>query len=882
MGDLTRVFNPRTIAVIDGDGKDGLIGKRIIENIRLKSRIKVFPVRMEGVGESGLESFKDLSSIKDHIDLAVLLASSGRLPDVLEECGRAGVDGVLIPVWGSSFSEEDRTEIERVILEKKGKYGIRIIGPCSAGLIRPNTGLDISLFSKSPEKGKVAFVSQGSAVASGIVDWAVNAHIGFSMFISLGWMVDVDFGDVIDFLGDDHYTRSIMLYLETIGKAKKFMSATRGFARSKPIVIIKPKSTKREGEEGEIRIVDEEKVYDTAFMRVGAIRVKAFADLFNCSEVLDSRYLPKGIRLAIITNADGFGKMAADVIFESGFNLAEFTEKSKMSLKSFLPSGANIENPLNIYEDADGERYTNCVKTCLSDGNVDGVLVIYAPQPIVKTFGLAEALVEVASKSPKPIVTAWIGGEEVEKERMIFRKNNIPTYNTPEEAAKTYFYMFRYHRNLTLLYETPSEPPILEAPSINHLRVMLKRAIKYGLKRLPFDTTREFLRAYGIPVVYPYKVKEMEGALRVSRRIGFPVLLKSPSTHLSEGSIDSDTVIVEKEDVLKEKYHAFENRERLNIKGQGNDPAVFVQKHISKIEQEMFLRSERHRDFGAVIYLGMREGNSVKILSTSLPPLNQTLARRMLEEGEMEGVLRRMMLPQTLIKRFESVLICFSNLIVDFPEALSIHIDPLVICGEEIWATGGEIEIDLVKVDGYTNYPHLVIAPYPTRYVSQWKMLDGQEVLIRPIRPEDEPLEREMLSTLSERSMRTRFFSIIKEITHEMLVRFCNIDYEREMALVAEIREGERKRIIGISRLILDSDLKRGEFAVLVHDDFHRRGLGYKLVDLLIGFAQEKGLEEIYGTVLKENDNMLNLAKKLGFTLGNYEDGLVKVNLPIG
>jgi acetyltransferase len=887
MGDIRAMLNPKTIALIGASEEEGSVGRAIMENLLLSETRKVFPVNPHKKSVLGKECFSDVAGIPDHIDLAVIVTPAKTVPTLVEECGKAGVEGIIIISAGFKETGKEGAELEAKIVETRKKYGLRIIGPNCIGVIRPNIGLNTSFMKVNPEKGNIAFISQSGALGAAILDWAVKTHTGFSMFCSLGSTLDVDFGDLIDFLGNDPYTRSIMLYMEGVGNAKKFMSAARGFSRNKPIIIIKPGKFKESAKAAQSHtgaMAGDDQVYDAAFKRAGIIRVQEFSDLFNCAAVLDSRFLPKGRRLAIVTNAGGFGVMAIDALIDLGGEPAKLTEKSIEKLSAFLPLYWSKGNPVDILGDADNERYVNTIKVCLDDQGVDGVLVIYVPQAIVKPEKAAASVVEIAKKATKPILAAWVGGEDTEKGKEIFYRHDIPAYETPEEAVKTYLYMYKYYRNLELLYQTPTELSLTEAPPKNHLKALIRRATKEGRNLLFEEEAKDFLKIYGIPVTTPYFAPNVEDALKVANRINYPVVLKIVSPDISHKSdVGGVKVGIKSETELKEEYaqmlnKAKERAPRARITG------VTVQKMIENIDYEVIMGSKKDKDFGSVILFGMGGvGTEIyKDVSLGLPPLNQTLARRLMEETEVYKVLQGYRgKPAADIKQLEQILVSLSSLVIDFPEIAEMDINPVAVANGKAYAIDARIIIDQGAIENTAPYPHLVITPYPEKYITLWKLTDGTEVLLRPIKPEDEHLEYEMLSTLSEETLRLRFFSVIKNITHEMLVRFCNIDYEREMAIVAELKEGEKRKMIGIARLVIDHDFKQGEYAVLVHDKFSGKGLGYKLMDVIIGVAQEKGLEEIYGTVLPDNEKMLRLARKMGFTEKLLLDGATRVQIAL-
>lgn len=886
-GDIKAMFDPKTVALIGASEKQGAVGQALLENLLRSETAKVFPVNPAKKTVMGKECFSDMGKIGEHIDLAVVATPAKTVPAVVEDCGKAGVEGIIIISAGFKETGEEGKSLEDEIHAIQKRYGMRIVGPNCVGVIRPPVGLNSTFLSSQPEPGNIAFISQSGALGAATLDWAVNAHIGFSMFASLGSMIDVDFGDLIDFLGNDYTTRSIMLYMEGVGNAKKFMSAARGFARNKPIIIVKPGRFTESAKAALSHtgaMAGDDQVYDAAFKRAGVMRVKEFAGLFNSAAVLDSKYLPKGRRLAIITNAGGFGVMATDTLIDMGGELARLSDNSMAELNSILPPYWSKGNPVDILGDGDEKRYVDAIRICMSDPGVDGLLVLLTPQATMNPEEVAKAVAENVKNSLKPVVTTWAGGETVRAGREVFYRNNIPTYETPEAAVKTYMTMYSYSRNLELLYETPSGLPLDQAPPKNHLKAFIKRMVREGRTLLSEEESKDFLRIYGIPVTTPYVAQNPDGAITAAARIGYPVVLKIVSPDISHKSdVGGVRVGIRSEGELREEYA------RLISSVRSHEPnatisGVSVQKMIEGIDYEVILGAKKDKDFGSIILFGMGGiGTEVfKDISIGLPPLNQTLARRLIEETKVYNILKgyRGKTPADL-KQLVRLIISFSNLIVDFPEIAEMDINPIAIADGRSCAIDARIILDREYTESTSQYqyPHLVITPYPTQYTAPWRLSDGTEVTLRPIRPEDEPLELDMLSSLSRETMRTRFFSIIKDITHAMLVRFCNIDYNREMAIVAEIREGEMRRIIGIGRLIIESDFESGEYAVLVHDAYQGKGLGYKLVDVIIGIAQDKGLGEIYGTVLTENEKMLQVARKLGFTSKRQPDGVTRVQL---
>ena len=884
---IGNMLDPKSVTLIGATDREGSIGQQIMKNLLVGKDIrKVYAVNPNRETVMGLKCFPSITEVPEHVALAVIATPAKTVPAIVDECGQRGVDGVVIISAGFREVGEGGERLEHEIKQIQEKHGLRILGPNCLGFIRPHVGLNATFLRNNPEPGGIAFISQSGALGSAIMDWAISTHIGFSMFASLGSMLNIDFGDLIDYLGEDAYTRSIIVYMEGVGSARKFISAARGFARTKPIIILKPGKYVESAKAARSHtgaLAGNYEVYDAAFKRVGAVHVDEIENLFNCASVLDSRYLAAGPRLAIISNAGGPGVMATDSVIDNGGEMAELSERSKIALDKFLPSCWSGGNPVDILGDADVERYVKTIRACIRDPNIDGIIVIYTPQGAAQSTSLARKVIKIAAKKDRPILTVWMGGKEIEKARSLFFANDIPTFSTPEKAVRTYMYMYKYKRNLELLYETPEELPIDLSPPKSHLKLMIRKVIGEGRTVLIQEEVDRFLDAYGILRAEAYLARNMDEALTAASQVGYPVVLKVVSPDIVHKTDIGGVIIgVNSENSLRKEYQSLIESVR-KAAPHAKIYGVYVQ-NMKKFDYELILGARKDRDFGAVILFG-QGGTGVEFFrdfSTALPPLNETLARRMMEETKIYRALSEGLrnLPPLDIRVLGEVVVRFSNLVVDFPEIAEIEINPLAASKGEICALDARMEMDPGALENVDRYTHLSILPYPIKYVVPWKLKDGTEVILRPIRPEDEHIEHELIRGLSDETSRFRFFSIIKELSHQDLVRFCNIDYDREMAIIAEVREGEKKKEIGVGRLILEPGRKRGEFAVVVADEYQGKGLGTKLVDVLIERAKEKELESIYGIILPENKVMIRLCKKMGFTIERSgEEVIANLNL---
>jgi len=880
MDGIDRMFSPKAVALIGATDKEGTVGEATLKNLMIgKGKHAIYPVNPKHETVAGLKCYPDIASVPEHVDLAVIATPAQSVPAVVEECGKAGVEGVVIISAGFREVGSEGAKLEEEIKKIRAKYGFRLLGPNCVGFARPAAHLNATFLKDSPEPGSIAFISQSGALGSAILDWATMSHVGFSLFASVGSMLDVDFGDLIDYLGTDPATRSIILYVEGIGNAKKFMSAARGFARSKPIVVLKAGKYNTGAKAVQSHtgaLAGDFEVYDAAFKRVGVLRVDEIGNLFNCASVLDSKRLPSGAKLAVVTNAGGPGVLASDKVTDLGGELAKLTDASIKVLDEHLPPFWSHGNPVDVLGDADVARYELAISTCLADTNVDGIIAICTPQGVTPATDLANAVIRLSKERQKPILTVWMGEKGVAEARRKFAENSIPTYPTPEEAIRTYMYMYRYRRNLDLLYETPNELPVDMMPPNSHLKLIVRKSIAEGNLLLSQSEADKFLDAYNIPRLGGGFARTDEEALMVARKVGYPVVLKVVSQQVvHKTDVGGVVTNITSSEMLAHEYAKLMDRVKI-LKPEARIDGVYVQKMVKGVDYELILGSKKDRDFGAVILFGSG-GIGVELFkdfAIGLPPINQVLARRMMEETTIYKALSKGLRNRSPanMKALEEVIVRFSSMITDFPEISEMDINPLSVGEGKVYAVDVRILLDPHPIDRSIPYSHMVITPYPTKYVVPWKLDDGTDILLRPIRPEDETIEAEFINSLSEETSRYRFFNIVRNLPHSDLVRFCNIDYDREMAIVAEVTEGGRRREVGVGRLIAEPDRKKGEFAVVIADQYQTKGLGRKLVDMLIDIAEERRFESIYGVVLRDNTPMLALCREMGFILRPEED----------
>jgi acetyltransferase len=884
---LDKIFNPRSVAIIGASDEEGTVGYALMKNFTEHDfEGKIYPVNIRKTEIHGLKAYQTVEQIPEPIDLAVIATPAKTVPDIVEQCGKAGVKGIIIISAGFKEIGPEGKALEDKILEIKKKYSLRIIGPNCLGVIRPSIKLNATFISKTPKPGNIAFISQSGALGSAILDWAIHENIGFSNFVSIGSMIDVDFGDLIDYFGTDPQTRSILMYIEGLTDARKFMSAARHFARTKPIIVVKTGKYTESAKAAASHtgsLTGEDIIYDAAFKRAGIVRVDEIEDLFNCAEVLGTQPLPKGPNLAIITNAGGPGVMATDALIAKGGKLAKLSQKTIEFLDSILPHYWSRGNPIDILGDAKADRYKAVVEACLNDENVDGILIIYTAQAVAEPVEIAKSIVELCKSrgyQNKTILTSFMGYGAVEEANCIFNENNIPTYSTPEQAIKTYHYMYQYKRNLELLYETPEELPVDVVPPKRSLMVIMRNVAMENREILNEAEAKAFLEYYNFPVVKTKVAQTENEAATIASQLGYPVVLKILSPQIIHKT-DAGGVALD----IKSETEVRDTFNRLIEKAKEYNPdaeilGVTVQPMIKKQGYEVIIGAKTDPLFGPVILFGMG-GVGVELFkdfAIGIPPLNQTLVRRMMEETKVYQLLKGYRnVPPANIKLLEEIIVRFSQMLVDFPQLKEVDINPLFINEKEAFAIDARIVIDKERVFAKLEpHQHLVITPYPKKYETLWKLRDSRTVLLRPIRPEDEPLWLEMFQNFSEESIRYRFFQIIKDTPHETRVRYCNIDYDREIAIVPELTEEGRRKILGVVRVSIEPDGKAGEIAFIVADPWQGLGLGTKLVDYAIEICKERGIETLYAIILPDNYRAMNLMKKMGFTLSYMEDGNVK------
>ena len=890
---LDAIFTPHSVAVIGASERQGSIGRAVLWSL-VSSPFggTVYPVSDKRTSVLGIKAYPRVADIPEQVDLAVVVTPAATVPDIITECVEAGIRGCIVISAGFKEHGEQGRELERQILDRMRGSGMRLIGPNCLGVMNPLSGLNATFAPNIARAGNVAFISQSGALCTAILDWCQKEMVGFSVFVSVGSMLDVGWGDLIDYLGNDPRTHSIVMYMESVGDARSFLSAAREVSLNKPIIVIKPGRTEAAAHAAASHtgaLTGSDEVLEAAFRRCGVLRVNTLADLFYMADVLAKQPRPRGPRLAIVTNAGGPGVLAADSLIFNGGQLAELSAKSMEELNSMLPPHWSHNNPIDILGDASPEKYAKVAGIAVHDPNVDGVLAVICPQGMAEPTQTAERIKALAQGTGKPIIASWMGGPEVAAGRDILNRAGIPNFPFPDTAAKVFHYMWRYSYNLRGLYETPVlRGEAEEGPDRAAAEHIVQRARQAGRTILTEVESKQLLAAYGIPTVPTVTAISESEAVERAQEIGYPVVLKLFSetiTHKTD--VGGVQLNLRDADAVRAAYRQIESSVREKA-GAEHFLGVTVQPMVKLDGYEVIVGSSVDPQFGPVVLFGAG-GQLVEVFkdrALALPPLNTTLARRMMEQTKVIEALRGVRGRKAVdLAALEELLVRFSQLLVEQPWIREIDINPLLASPERLLALDARVVVygPEVKPD---KLPRLAIRPYPIQYVKSWTLKNGEEVTIRPIRPEDEPLLIKLHQALSERTVYLRYFQPLKlsqRTAHERLTRICFIDYDREMALTVEHKkEDDTPEIIGIGRLSKLRGTNEAELAVLVDDRYQHLGMGTELYRRLVGVARDEKVERVVSTILTENREMRAIVQKLGFRLeSNMEDGTIRAELQV-
>jgi acetyltransferase len=889
---LDAIFAPHSVALIGATDRPGSVGRAVLWSL-LSSPFggTVYPVSDKRTSVLGIKAYRDVEHIPETVDLAVIVTPAESVPNIIGQCVAAGVRGAIVISAGFKEHGERGQELEQQILDQIRDSPMRIIGPNCLGVMNPVTGLNATFANNMARPGTVAFISQSGALCTAILDWAQKEVVGFSAFVSVGSMLDVGWGDLIDYLGNDPRTHSIILYMESVGDARSFLSAAREVSLGKPIIVIKAGRTAAAAHAAASHtgtLAGSDEVLEAAFRRCGVLRVNTISDLFYMAETLSKQPRPKGPRLAVVTNAGGPGVLAADSIISVGGELAELSPATLDVLNQILPPHWSRNNPVDVLGDALPDKYAKVAETVAADPNNDGLLAILCPQGMSHPTITAEKLAPLAKGTGKPILACWMGGAEMSAGIEILNRAGIPTFNFPDTAARIFHYMWRHSYLLRGLYETPMMPYGEEGPDRARAEWIIENVRQTGRTLLTEPESKELLACYQIPTDPTFEAHSEDEAVAKAEGLGYPVVVKLLShtiTHKTE--VGGVKLNLSKPESVRQAWRDIEASVREKA-GPEHFLGVTVQPFFRAEGYELILGSTVDAQFGPVMLFGTG-GQLVEVFgdrALSLPPLTSTLARRLMEQTRiftaLQGVRGRKPVD---LAALEALLVRFSQLVVEQRWIKEIDINPLLASPDRLIALDARIVV-YPQATKKEDIPRLAIRPYPQRYVRPATIKTGEEVLVRPIRPEDEPLLIKLHQALSERTVYLRYFQPLKlsqRTAHERLQRICFIDYDREMALAAEHKkEDGEPEIIAIGRLSRLRGRDEGEMAVLVDDRFQHLGLGTLLYQRLIEVARDEKLATVVSTILSENREMQAICKKLGFYLeADIDEGTVQAVLKL-
>ncbi len=888
---LDSLFMPQSVAVIGASERQGSVGRSVLWNL-LSSPFggTVFPVNAKRPSVLGIKAYPSVRDLPDKVDLVVVTTPADTVPDLIAEAVEVGIPSAIVISAGFREFGEHGKELERQISQIiRGK--MRLIGPNCLGVMNPIRGLNATFAHSVARPGNVAFISQSGALCTAVLDWSLRENVGFSGFVSVGSMLDVNWGDLVDYFGSDHRTQSIVIYMESIGDARSFLSAAREVSLTKPVIVIKAGRTAAAAKAAASHtgaLTGSDEVLDAAFRRTGVLRVNSIADIFFMSDVLAKQPRPRGKRLCILTNAGGPGVLATDALVAGEGELAELSADTMKALDEILPPQWSHNNPVDILGDAEPERYAKSLEIAAKDPGINGMLVVLTPQDMTRPTQIAEKLKPYAKGLGKPVLASWMGGAEVAAGEQILNQAGIPTFQFPDSAVRAFNYMWRYAYNLRGIYETPSMPQHADAAlQRGKAEDVIRDVRQSGRTILTEYESKQLLKAYDIPTVETRIAVTEAEALQAAEEIGYPIVLKLHSLTVTHKT-DVGGVQLNLRDAHAVQAAFNTIRQSVTEKGGAEHfQGVTVQPMVKLDGYELIIGSSLDSQFGPVILFGAG-GQLVEVFKDSalaLPPLNSTLALRMMEQTNifraLQGVRGRKPVDITAL---EDLLVRFSQLVVEQPWISEIDINPLLASPDRLLALDARVVVHGPEMTE-DELPTPAIRPYPIHLVSEWKMKDGKPVTIRPIRPEDEPAMIKFHEKLSERSVYLRYFQPLKltqRTAHDRLTRACFIDYDRELALVAERELDGEKQILAVGRMSKLHGLNEAELAAVAIDEAQHKGLGTELYRRLIEVARREKLGKVVSNMLPENREMRALCSKLGFRMySNLEDNMICAELAL-
>ena len=884
---LEHLFRPQSVAVIGASETPRSVGATVLHNlIDGKFAGAIMPVNPKHDELAGIKVYPTVASLPTVPELAVICTPPATVPALIGELGARGTKAALVITAGLGMSKDSQGRtLKEAMLAAAKPHLLRILGPNCVGLLVPGLGINASFAHTGALPGKIAFVSQSGALVTAVLDWAKSRGIGFSKFISLGDSSDVDAGDVLDYLGSDAETHSILLYLESITAARKFMSAARAAARNKPVIVVKA-GRMAEGAKAAAShtgaLAGSDDVYDAAIRRAGMLRVTSTEDLFDAVETLARTRPLFGDRLAILTNGGGPGVMATDALILGQGRLAELSQETLRKLDTVLPATWSRGNPVDIIGDAPTERYVQTLQILLDDAQSDAVLFIHAPTAIVESSEIAAAVAPALAKASRNVLACWMGGDAVKQARAIFARAGIPTYDTPEEAVRAFLQVVQYRRNQDLLMEVPPSRSSEFVHDREKAQAVVAGAVAEGRAMLSEPEAKAVLAAYSVPVVDTRIARTIEEAVKVAAEIGFPVALKilSPDiTHKSDvGGVALD---LENPQAVDDAAKAMQKRlqeYRPNARLQG-----FTVQSMARwpTAQELIVGTTTDAVFGPVILFG-QGGTAVEVVADraiGLPPLNTVLARELISRTRVSKLLAGYRdRPPADITAISRTLIQLSHLIADIPQIVELDINPLLADDHGVLALDARMRVAASAASGVDRF---AIRPYPEE-LEEWISWQGRRVLLRPIKPEDGTQHVEFFNALDPEDVRYRVFMRIRELQRPQLARLTQIDYDREMAFIATSeREPGRFETLGVARAVADPDNVSAEFAIIVRSDIKGKGLGPVLFGKLIAYCRSRGIKELVGEALMDNQRIKGLVRRFGGSVALSEHGTVSLRFDL-
>ena len=870
---LNRFFTPKSVAIIGASERDNSVGYRLLLNMQ-EAGFKggLYPVNNKRYQLLGLKTYPDLNAVPEDLDLVVIATPAPSVPGIIRQCGEKGVTSVIIISAGFGELGAEGKRLQQEVLDIAHRYSIRIIGPNCLGVIRPNGQLNATFGDGTVKDGNLALLSQSGAVCTAILDWAKVQDIGFSTVVSMGGAADIDFGEVLDYLATDSKTTGILMYVEGIRDARRFLSGLKAAARLKPVILIKSgrhEAGCKAAMSHTGAMVGGDNVFDAAIARAGVVRAYSITELFSAARVLANNYVVKKDRLAIITNAGGPGVMSTDRAEDVGIHMAELSPASMDALNEALPVHWSHANPIDILGDATSERYQKALEICLKDNNIDGVLVILTPQAMTNPTQVAISIIEGAKASKKPVLASWTGGARVQEGRNLFANSKVAHFSTPEVAVDAFSFLANYAQNQILLKQIPSPADELAKPDVEGSRLIIERVLAEGRQVLTAQESKAILAAFHIPVTQTIKVSSAKDAMIAAETLRFPVVLKVNMAEFSHKSdIGGVRLNINSVQDISRNYAEMEaaikhNHPEITEVGMTVEPMF-----RSPSGRELMIGVVRDPVFGPAISFGLG-GTMVEILqdnAVALPPLNAYMVEQMIAKTKAAKYLQafRQLPPANKIALID-VLLNISTMVSELPEILELDINPLIVDEHGVMAVDARIKAQLSNQ--LTPYSHMAIHPYPYELTRHYQLTNGVNITIRPIRPEDAVLEKDFHHRLSEHTKYFRFMQALQELTPEMIVRFTQIDYDREMAFVAVTEDANMPGELGVGRYLMNPDGNSVEFALVVADDCQCLGIGTRIMKALMQTAKSKGMLFFEGEVLVVNKPMLSLVKKLGFSI---------------